>query len=131
MRLSDFLNESVYALDLRNACHHVTTANAIAIMVVVQSPAMIWGFISNFQSRTPKWEAEDEGRMRYKHPTKLSELFHGASGDFLMASRDAWHAVRGYPEWCMNVYLDSVGMCQLAKLNLTQVCFSLSRALTD
>jgi len=84
---------------------------------------MVWGAASNFQAQhhISRWKSEAEWAEKHKHPKSLGELFHGASGDFLLTSKRAWHNIRGYPEWCMNIYLDSVGMCQLAVTNVTQV----------
>ena len=49
-------------------------------------------------------------------------LHTNASGDFLMASREAWHSIRGFPEFVDTfTHLDSYACHQMAATGLNQV----------
>jgi hypothetical protein len=50
---------------------------------------------------------------------RMSNAFGAASGDFLLMSRPAWHALRGFPELPLHSHADSL-LCWIATLSLKQ-----------
>ena len=51
-------------------------------------------------------------------------LYTGASGDFILAPRDKWNILRGYPEWAMSgQYLDGLTLFRLQGVGLQQFVF--------
>lgn len=59
--------------------------------------------------------------IREPHLPQGTGLYFGASGDFLMMSRNKWETIKGYPEVSHNAHVDSSGVHYADLAGLRQV----------